>query len=96
LVSKVRESQVEKYLVKKTKEHGGEIRKVQWVGRRGAPDRLVMLPGHTVWVELKAPGKKAQPHQEREHKRLRAMGQRVEVIDSTDGIDQLFAECGKT
>lgn len=40
----MRESQIEKYLVKRVKELGGEVRKVQWVGRRSAPDRLVMLP----------------------------------------------------
>lgn len=40
----MRESQIEKYLVKRVKELGGEVRKVQWIGRRAAPDRLVMLP----------------------------------------------------
>lgn len=42
----MRESQIERYLVKRVKELGGEVRKVQWVGRQGAPDRLVMLPKH--------------------------------------------------
>jgi len=62
----MRESQVEKYLVKRVTELGGEVRKVQWVGRRSAPDRLVMLPSvaglyppwwvnRTIWVELKNP-----------------------------------------
>ena len=41
----MRESQIEKYLVAQVKALGGEVRKVQWIGRRGAPDRLVMLPG---------------------------------------------------
>ena len=41
----MRESVIEKHLVKRVKELGGEVRKVQWIGRRGAPDRLVMLPG---------------------------------------------------
>lgn len=40
----MRESQIEKYLVVRVKALGGEVRKVQWIGRRGAPDRLVMLP----------------------------------------------------
>jgi len=40
----MRESQIEDYLTKLVKELGGEVRKVQWVGRRSAPDRLVMLP----------------------------------------------------
>ena len=78
------------------------MRKVKWIGRRGAPDRLVMLPpgrllageyfgpARTTWVELKAPGKTPEPHQEREHKRMRDMGQRVEVIDSMEGVDNLL------
>jgi hypothetical protein len=40
----MRERDIERHLVKRVKELGGEVRKVQWVGRNGAPDRLVMLP----------------------------------------------------
>jgi len=88
----MRESQIEKHLVKRVKELGGECRKIQWVGRRGAPDRLVMLPGFRsiIWVELKAPGVKPEPHQVREHERMRAMGQLVVVIDSIEGVEELL------
>lgn len=96
----IRERDIERHLVKRVKELGGEVRKVQWVGRRGAPDRLVMLPipggigkeewDTAIWVELKAPGKKAEPHQVREHERMRAMGQRVVVIDSIEGVEELL------
>ena len=97
----MRERDIENYLVKQAKACGGEVRKVRWLGRRGAPDRAVMLNhyddagylvrGVTVWVELKAPGKKAEPHQEREHKRMRGMGQLVVVIDSIEGVDALLS-----
>lgn len=93
----MRESTIEKYLVKRARELGGEVRKVKWLGRNGAPDRLVMLPPRdreenpTIWVELKATGKVAEPHQLREHKRMRAMGQRVLVIDSIEGVEALLA-----
>lgn len=40
----MRESTIEKYLVRRAEALGGEVRKVQWIGRLGAPDRLVMLP----------------------------------------------------
>jgi hypothetical protein len=40
----MRERDIEAYLVKRVKALGGEVRKVKWIGRRGAPDRLVMLP----------------------------------------------------
>lgn len=99
----MRESQIEKHLVKRVKELGGECRKVQFIGRRGAPDRLVMLPFRsvrvscdaewfncTIWVELKVPGVKPEPHQLREHERMRKMGQRVVVIDSIEGVEELL------
>ncbi len=91
-----RESEIEKYLVRRAKELGGEVRKVQWIGRRGAPDRLVMLPyervvfNTAIWIELKAPGEKTKPHQAREHKRMRAMGQRVEVVDSFERVEEVL------
>lgn len=98
----MRESQIESYLVERVKALGGEVRKVKWIGRHGAPDRIVMLPptplgegirlpGKTLWVELKAPGEKAKPHQAREHERMRRMGQRVEVVDSFESVDEVLA-----
>lgn len=100
----LRESDIEKYLVKRVKALGGECRKIQFIGRPGAPDRLVMLPScaiftdamdlrppQTIWIELKAPGKKAEPHQLREHERMRKMGQRVVVIDSLAGVEEALA-----
>lgn len=107
----MRERDIEAYLVRRVRALGGEVRKVKWIGRRGAPDRVVMLPANTVtvrthlggtrphvlrgpltlWVELKAPGKKPEPHQEREHARMRRRGQVVVVIDSIEGIEGLLA-----
>jgi hypothetical protein len=100
----MRESQIETHLVKRVKELGGEVRKVKWIGRRGAPDRLVMLGDRfyaeptpawvkpiTVWVELKKTGVKPEAHQLREHDRMRMMGQRVEVIDSIEGVEALLS-----
>lgn len=96
----MRERDIERHLVKRVKELGGEVRKVTWQGRRGAPDRLVMLPSRptgdfgwtwpTFWIELKAPGVKPEAHQIREHDRMRKMGQRVVVIDSINGVEELL------
>lgn len=99
----IRESQIEKYLVAQVKALGGEVRKVRWIGRRNAPDRVVFRPSFVsirealaahppIWVELKAPGKKPTSGQLREHERMRGMGQRVEVIDSFEGVDKLIGE----
>lgn len=81
-----RESTVEEYLVKRVKQLGGEIRKVKWVARDAAPDRLVMLPSlptevdgiafeaspFSFYVELKAEGLAAKfPHNEHERAQKR-------------------------
>lgn len=86
----MRESEIEKYLVKRVQALGGEVRKAAWIGRRGAPDRCVMLDGKTIFVELKAPGERAKPHQAREHERMRKMGQTVVVVDSLEGVDEVL------
>lgn len=86
----MRENIVENAFVARIKELGGEVRKVRWVGRRHAPDRVAMFRGVTAWVELKATGEKARPRQAAEHQRMRDMGQVVIVIDSLEGIDEHF------
>lgn len=121
----MRESIIEAHLVKRVKEMGGEVRKVKWIGRRGAPDRLVMLPdrtkhvkaaevkavrdqfqvtmqeakmivqgsprpAHSFWIELKATGVAPEAYQLREHERMRKMGQRVVVVDSLEGVEEVL------
>lgn len=98
-----RESDIEKYLIKITKSYGGESRKVKWIGRDSAPDRIVMVARRMpFWVEVKPPGGKAtfpknahERKQAREHERMRKMGQVVEVVDSYDGVDELFQYLGE-
>lgn len=87
----MRESQIENYLLDAVAFLGGEIRKVQWIGRNGAPDRVVMLPdGRLLWIELKAPGKTPSPVQLREHAKMARCGQHVHVIDSMEGVDEVL------
>jgi hypothetical protein len=89
----MREIEVEDYLVEQAKAIGGEVRKLRWIGRNGAPDRVIMFEGKTIWVELKRPGtKRANPHQIREHERMRRAGQTVVLIDSFEGVDKLIVE----
>ena len=92
----MREARVEEHLIKMVKQHGGSIRKAQWIGHRGAPDRFVMWPGYSVWVELKRPlTPVAEEHQKREHARLRAAGQRVYVLPSIEAVDEyVLTRCG--
>ena len=89
--AKVRESEVEDYLVKCVKKLGGEVRKVKWIGRRGAPDRVVMVCGLNFFVELKAPGKKPNEQQQREIESLKSRDVAVYVVDSINAVDQLLS-----
>lgn len=88
----MRESVIRNYLVKLVKEAGGEIRKVRWIGRRGAPDELVLLERFACFVELKAPGEEPDVHQAREHRKLRWSNIPVKVIDSFEGAERLVRE----
>ena len=57
----MREKEVEQKLVKAVKARGGICPKWVSPGFDGMPDRIVFLPGrHIGFVEVKAPGEKAQ------------------------------------
>lgn len=43
-----RERDIENELIRRVKAAGGEIRKVKWIGRKNAPDRLVGIPEKTI------------------------------------------------
>tara|TARA_R110000822_G_scaffold42770_1_gene115980 strand:+ start:448 stop:714 length:267 start_codon:yes stop_codon:yes gene_type:complete len=68
------------------------VRKLRFVGHRGAPDQAVMSNGRTIYIELKAPGKTVPAYQLREHQRLRNVGQIVLVIDSFELVDEFIEE----
>lgn len=88
---KIRESDVEKYLIKRIKQLKGEIRKVSWIGRSHAPDRVVFFKG--VWfVELKRPRATARAGQIREHSRMRQHGAAVFVINTIEQVDEFINE----
>lgn len=85
------ESRVENYLKKKVEKIGGKAFKWVPVGVVGVPDRMVLLPGgKVIFVELKAPGKKARKLQEYRAKQLRALGFQVECLDTIEKIDELL------
>lgn len=98
MVKPLRESLIEAYGKKRAEAEGGVVRKVKWIGRKSAPDRVLMLPKSpfhhhsplTVWVEFKATGEKPTAAQLREHERMRTVGQVVLVWDSIEAIDKWF------
>lgn len=92
--SEVRENVIESYLRDRVKNDlGGKAYKFVSPGQSGVPDRLVLLPGgRTIFVELKAPGKKPTALQLLQHKKLRALGFLVLVIDSKAKIDEFIKQ----
>lgn len=85
------ESKVENYLKKKVEKIGGKAYKWAPVGVTGVPDRMVLLPGgKVIFVELKAPGKKARKLQEYRAKQLNELGFQVECLDTIEKIDELL------
>ncbi len=59
----------------------------------GVPDRLCLFPcGKIAFVELKAPGKKPRPLQQRQMTRIRNLGFQVYVIDSEKGIGEFMED----
>ena len=71
------EKDVERRLVARLKKLGIKHVKMSAIGRRGLPDRLILLPqGKALFIELKAPSRldNLSPNQTVEIAALRALG----------------------
>lgn len=55
----------------------------------GVPDRILILPGLIMFIELKKPGGIVKPWQERMHDKLARLGCWVEVLSSIEDVDAL-------
>ena len=89
----MREKQIEQRLVKAVKARGGLCPKLVSPGTDGMPDRMVLLPdSHMGFVEVKAPGEKPRPLQQRWHEQLRKLGYKVSVLDDPEQIPPILDE----
>jgi hypothetical protein len=89
----LRERDVEKYFREQVRGIGGRAYKFVSPGNVGVPDRLTLLPGgRTVFVELKAPGKKPTKIQQAQADKIRKLGFDVLTIDSKEGVDKFIRE----
>ena len=85
------EKVVERKLVEAVKDKKGLCIKLLCDQFIGLPDRLCLFPGHKiVFVELKTTGQKPRRIQTYVHNKLKALGFRVEVIDTIEGIKQFI------
>lgn len=81
------EKVVEHKLVGLVKINGGMCIKLLCDQLIGLPDRMCLFPGHKiVFVELKTTGRKPKRIQAYMHNKLRALGFRVEVIDTVESV----------
>jgi hypothetical protein len=87
----VRERDVEYHLRTRVEREGGICYKFASPGRRGVPDRIVLLRGVTVFVEVKAPGEKTTKQQDFEINRMRRVGAFVVVVDSKESVNNLMS-----
>lgn len=88
----VSEKAIESRLKQRVTERGGLCFKFSSPGTIGVPDRIVILNGNIVFVELKRPGAKPRPSQIDVHRSMARRGVVVFVIDSYAQIDELVTE----
>jgi hypothetical protein len=87
----MRESAVENELCRRVAARGGLCLKVQTIGRRGFFDRIVVLPGRVIFVELKRPrGGRLSAHQKGYAESFAALGASVALVQSFTDIDRLI------
>ena len=81
------EKVVERKLVELVKINSGMCIKLLCDQLIGLPDRMCLFPDHKiVFVELKTTGRKPKRIQAYMHNKLRALGFRVEVIDTVESV----------
>ena len=85
------EKSIERKLAELVKINNGMCIKLLCDQLIGLPDRLCLFPNHKIaFVETKTTGQKPKRIQAYMHKKLRALGFRVEVIDSIEGVEQFI------
>lgn len=89
----MQEKFIERELVSRLKKVGVESIKFEVLGKRGMPDRIILIPGgRVVFAEVKSPGEKLRPLQEKRKRELENLGFKVYVIDSKTEIDELVKQ----
>lgn len=104
-MAKTPEGEVVEYAKKQLKAKGCLVRKISYEMRRGCPDLLVLVPSiwhkyaylranpRTLFLEIKKDEQtKPDPHQQREHARMVAVGADVRTIGSKTQVDALVKE----
>lgn len=87
----MREKSIESALVKAVRQKHGLAIKLTSPGFDGVPDRLVLFDdGRIGFVELKAPGQKMRPLQEKRKRQLEGLGFLVFCVDGVNQIEEVL------
>lgn len=84
------EGEIETYMAKQSKKNGILCYKFVSPGNRGVPDRILIGNGHTVFVELKAPGETPRELQKYVIRQMKKAGADVEVADTKESVDKIL------
>jgi hypothetical protein len=82
-----REKAVEQYLLTQCRRHGLFCLKFVSPARGGVPDRIVLTPTGTVFVEVKRPGGDLEKRQRVMHAKMRRFGAEIHVVDDERAVD---------
>lgn len=85
-----KENRMERYMLTRCREAGFMYLKFTSPSRGAVPDRVVITPAGTFWVELKAPGGKPDKRQLETHARMRRHGAQVFVIASRAEVENFI------
>ena len=87
----MREKIIERALTVACRKRDGVALKFISPGVDGVPDRIVLFPGGRVaFIELKAPGEKMRPLQEKRKRQLVRLGFRVYCVDEMRQIEEVL------
>ncbi|WP_406714743.1 VRR-NUC domain-containing protein [Trueperella pyogenes] len=86
----MRETTIEKALTQAVHMAGGLCLKFVSPGWSGAPDRLCLMDGRAVFVEVKAPGQRPRPIQTHRHHQLAQAGFHTITIDHPNQINEVL------
>jgi Holliday junction resolvase len=92
----MKESELERILVREVKKEGGTAYKWISPGNDGVPDRIVIFRGGEIYfVELKSDSGRVRPLQRKQIDRLLELGQYASVVQGMDGLIEFFRETGR-
>jgi len=86
----MRENVIEKRLREAIEEIGGKAFKFSSPGNIGVPDRIILLAGRVIFVELKKQGQELRPFQKYRKRQLEKLGFQVAVIDSIEKVEEFL------